>query len=51
MWMNFSGQPEEMNQVAAIEEEERILIVTDAETNVDTISGENQIIQYSNVDD
>ena len=49
--MNFSGQPEEMNQVAAIEEEERILIVTDAETNVDTISGENQIIQYSNVDD
>ena len=50
MWMNFSGQHEEMDHAAATDEEERILIVTDTEPSVDTISGEN-LIQYSNVDD
>ena len=49
MWMNFSGQHEEMDHAAATDEEERILIVTDTEPSVDTISGEN-LIQYSNVD-
>ena len=43
MWMNFSGQPEEMDHAAATDEEEQILIVTDTEPSVDTISGENLI--------